>query len=173
MAAGHNAALCDKGKCMATEIERKFLVHGDAWRTANGVLLVQGYLNRDKARTVRVRIAGDQAFLTIKGLTQGATRAEFEYAIPVADAHQLLALSDGPVLEKVRHTFAHEGHTWEVDEFHGANDGLVVAEIELTREDEPFTRPDWLGNEVTHDSRFYNANLIAHPWSTWAEHPAA
>lgn len=158
---------------MATEIERKFLVRGDAWRTANGVLLVQGYLNRDKARTVRVRIAGDQAFLTIKGLTQGATRAEFEYPIPVADAHQLLALSDGPVLAKVRHTFVHGGHTWEVDVFQGANEGLVVAEIELTREDEPFARPDWLGNEVTHDSRFYNANLIAHPWSTWTEHPAA
>lgn len=158
---------------MATEIERKFLVRGDAWRQGEGVCLVQGYLNRDKARTVRVRIAGNQAFLTIKGLTSGATRAEFEYPIAPDDARQLLAMADGPVLEKLRHTFAHAGHTWEVDVFQGANAGLVVAEIELASEDEVFARPDWLGNEVTHDARYFNVNLIAHPWSQWADQPVA
>ena len=167
------AFFCNTGKDMATEIERKFLVQGDAWRQGEGVCLVQGYLNRDKARTVRVRIAGDQAYLTIKGLTSGATRAEFEYPIPLDDARQLLAMADGSVLEKVRHTFAHAGHTWEVDVFQGANAGLVVAEIELASEDEVFARPNWLGSEVTHDARFYNANLIAHPWSQWADRPVA
>jgi CYTH domain-containing protein len=152
---------------MAVEIERKFLVVGTAWRSTPGTPYRQGYLNRDKERTVRVRLAGEQAFLTVKGATQGATRAEFEYPIPLADAEQLLELCDGPIIEKMRHVIAHEGSTWEVDEFSGQNAGLVIAEIELAAEDQAFARPDWLGSEVTHDPRYYNSSLAAHPYSTW------
>src|SRR5262245_17494707 len=116
---------------MATEIERKFLVKGDAWRHGRATPYSQGYLNRDKDRTVRVRIAGDRASLTIKGATRGATRAEFEYEIPVSDAEQLLQLCDEPLVQKTRRVIEHEGCKWEVDEFEGDNAGLVVAEIEL------------------------------------------
>jgi adenylate cyclase len=152
---------------MATEIERKFIVEGTSWRQGTGVRFSQCYLNRDKERTVRVRIAGDKAFLTVKSLTRGASRAEFEYEIPVADAEQLLELSDGPVIEKNRYRIVHDGSTWEVDEFLGDNAGLVVAEIELTSEDQPFSRPPWLGREVTHDSRYFNSNLAGYPYSQW------
>lgn len=154
---------------MGIEIERKFLVCGDGWRqpAERQTRFTQGYLSRDPARTVRVRVAGDRAFLTIKGATAGATRAEFEYAIPLPDAAQLLALSDGPVVDKIRHLCDVEGMTWEVDEFLGANAGLVVAEIELTSEDQPFSRPVWLAEEVTGDARFVNANLAVHPYSSW------
>lgn len=156
-----------KGKAVAIEIERKYLVTGTDWRQAPGIRLSQGYLNRDKERTVRVRIAGDTAFLTIKGATHGASRAEFEYAIPLPDAEQMLALSDGPVVEKIRHIVLFQGLTWEVDEFLGENLGLVVAEVELEREDQPFEKPHWVGSEVTHDPRYYNSNLAAHPYSAW------
>lgn len=152
---------------MATEIERKFLVQGTSWRQGAGVPFSQGYLNRDKERTVRVRIAGDKAFLTIKGVSRGASRAEFEYEIPVADAGQLLKLSDGPLVEKTRYLVVHDGATWEVDEFRGENAGLVVAEIELTSEGQPFTRPPWLGEEVTQDSRYLNSSLATYPYSRW------
>ena len=118
---------------MGIEIERKFLVVGDAWRAAPGVPYAQGYLNRDKQRTVRVRIVQGEAWLTIKGVSVGATRAEFEYAIPVADAEQLLALCDGPVVRKTRRVVEHAGAKWEIDEFQGDNAGLVVAEIEIGR----------------------------------------
>jgi len=154
---------------MAVEIERKFLVVGTAWRSTPGTPYRQGYLNRDKERTVRVRIAGEQAFLTVKGATQGATRAEFEYEIPLGDAGQLLRLCDGPIIEKVRRVIVHQGSTWEVDEFSGQNAGLVIAEIELAAEDQTFARPDWLGSEVTHDPRYYNSSLAAHPYSTWGK----
>lgn len=154
---------------MATEIERKFLVAGASWRQSDSVRLSQCYLNRDKHRTVRIRIAGDKAFLTIKSVTQGATRAEFEYDIPIADARQMLRFSDGPIIEKNRHTVMHDGFKWEVDEFLGDNSGLIMAEIELTSEDQPFSRPPWLGREVTHDSRFYNSNLAAHPYRQWRD----
>lgn len=152
---------------MASEIERKFLVQGDGWRAGVPQRLCQCYLNRDKERTVRVRIAGDKAFLTIKGVTRGATRAEFEYEIPMQDAQQMLALSDGPILEKVRHVLVHEGSRWEVDEFLGDNAGLVIAEIELESEGQPFSRPPWLGQEVTNDRRYYNSNLAGHPYRDW------
>lgn len=152
---------------MATEIERKFLVTGSQWREAPGVRLCQGYLNRDKERTVRVRIAGARAYLTIKGISRGAARLEFEYEIPMADAEQLLMLCDGPVVRKIRYTLEYRGATWEVDEFLEENAGLVVAEIELQAEDQPFERPAWLGREVTHDPRYYNANLAAHPYREW------
>ena len=152
---------------MATEIERKFLVTGDAWRHAPADAVAQGYLNRDKQRTVRVRIARGAAWLTIKGANRGAVRAEFEYGIPVTEAEQLLALCDGPLVRKLRRVIEHDGATWEVDEFLGDNAGLVVAEIELAREDQPFTRPPWLGDEVTHDPRYFNSSLAAAPYSTW------
>jgi adenylate cyclase len=154
---------------MGIEIERKFLVDGDDWRHAPAVPYAQGYLNRDKQRTVRVRIAEDSAWLTVKGASSGATRAEFEYPIPVADAEQLLALCDGPLVRKLRRVVVHAGATWEIDEFQGANAGLVVAEIELGSEDEAFEAPPWLGAEVTHDPRYFNSNLAAAPFSTWPE----
>ncbi|RTL23566.1 MAG: CYTH domain-containing protein [Burkholderiales bacterium] len=154
---------------MGIEIERKFLVASDAWRAgvSRSTRFSQGYLSRDPARTVRVRVAGEQAFLTIKGATLGAARAEFEYAVPVADARALLAICDGPVVEKVRSLCPYEGMTWEVDEFLGANAGLVLAEIELDAEDQPFARPPWLGAEVTGDARFVNANLAVRPFTSW------
>jgi adenylate cyclase len=154
---------------MGIEIERKFLVAGDDWRqpVERQTHFSQGYLSRDPARTVRVRIAGDTAFLTIKGATRGATRAEFEYEIPLADARQLLALCDGPVVEKIRHLCLFDGMTWEVDEFLGANAGLLVAEIELADEGQVFARPGWLGAEVTGDGRYVNANLAVNPFTRW------
>lgn len=156
---------------MAVEIERKFLVADvsarAAWRAAVGVAYCQGYLNRDKTRTVRVRIAGDAAFLTIKGISVGATRAEFEYAIPLLDAQALLALCDGPLIEKTRYALVDQGTVWEVDDFAGDNAGLVVAEVELHSETQVFEKPDWLGDEVTHDARYFNSNLASHPFARW------
>ena len=152
---------------MAIEIERKFLVQGDAWRSAPAVYYSQGYLNRDKSRTVRVRIAGEAAFLTIKGITQGASRAEFEYPIPLADAYQLLVLCELPLIEKYRREIPYQGLLWEVDEFLGDNAGLVVAELELPDEGAPFIKPAWVGAEVTGDERYYNANLCQHPYKNW------
>jgi adenylate cyclase len=154
---------------MSIEIERKFLVRGTDWRQGVPVRLCQGYLNRDKARTVRVRIAGNRAYLTIKGLAQGASRSEFEYEIPLQDGEALLTLCDRPPLEKNRYTVEHAGATWEIDEFLGANAGLVVAEIELKDERQRFQRPGWLSTEVTDDPRYFNSNLIATPYETWRQ----
>ncbi|MDO8990147.1 MAG: CYTH domain-containing protein [Sideroxyarcus sp.] len=154
---------------MATEIERKFLVTGTAWRRPDAVRYCQGYLNRDKERTVRVRLAGEQAFITIKGITRVMSRAEFEYAIPVADATQLLQLCHGPLINKMRHIVVCNGTRWEVDEFMDENAGLVVAEVELESEGQPFERPDWLGREVTDDPRYYNSNLAAEPYCAWSD----
>lgn len=154
---------------MGIEIERKFLVVGSAWRQGAGVRFSQGYLNRDKDRTVRVRLAGEQAFLTIKGRSAGASRAEFEYEVPLADGQQLLQLCERPLIEKIRRVLAHEGNTWEVDEFLGENAGLVVAEIELQSEDQAFARPEWLGEEVTSDSRYFNSSLSLNPFGQWRE----
>jgi len=156
---------------MGVEIERKFLVEGDAWRTlGQASLLRQGYLSLDAARTVRVRIDGEQAFLTIKGKNVGASRGEWEYPIPVAEAAELLdGLCQQPLVEKVRRRIVHGPHTWEVDEFLGANAGLLVAEIELASEDEAFEKPDWIGREVTGDARYFNSNLIRQPYSQWKE----
>ncbi len=152
---------------MATEIERKFLVTGSGWRQPRPRRLVQGYLNRDRERTVRVRIDGEQGFLTVKGVTTGATRSEFEYAIPLPDAEHLLALCETPPIHKLRHAVAFEGMRWDVDEFLGDNAGLVVAEIELADESQPFARPAWLGEEVTRDPRYFNSNLATHSYVTW------
>jgi len=152
---------------MAVEIERKFLVQGEAWKQGKGQYLNQGYLSRDPARTVRVRIAGESAWLNIKGASVGAKRAEFEYAIPLSDAQALLNLADGPCVEKIRRIVPHAGMNWEVDEFLGANAGLVVAEIELSDESQAFEPPPWLGQEVTDDARYFNSQLAARPFSTW------
>ena len=152
---------------MPVEIERKFLVRGDEWRTDRGVCISQGYLNRDRERTVRVRIAGAKAFLTIKGISTGATRAEFEYEIPIHEAEQLLRLCEGKLIEKTRHAVACAGMTWEVDEFHGANEGLVVAEIELETAGQTFVQPPWVGLEVTADARYFNSSLAVRPYTSW------
>ena len=154
---------------MAKEIERKFLVKGDAWRAlVKGTTYRQGYLNSAKERTVRVRTAEDKAFLTIKGLTLGATRAEYEYAIPFDEGKAMLdALAEKPLIEKKRYKIPAGDLTWEIDEFLGDNAGLIVAEVELKSEDQAFDRPAWLGDEVTGDTRYYNANLIKKPFRRW------
>lgn len=154
---------------MGTEIERKYLVSGTAWRQPGGVRFSQGYLNPTKERTVRVRIAGDAAFLTIKGVNRGATRLEFEYPIPLADAQELLALCEGPLIEKIRYGVLHGQTRWEVDEFLGDNAGLVVAEVELASESQSFSRPEWAVREVTGDERYYNSSLALRPFSQWTE----
>lgn len=154
---------------MGVEIERKFLLVGDAWRSlGQPVLLRQGYLSSTRERVVRVRIEGEQAVLTIKGESRGATRGEWEYPIPLADAGELLdGLCEQPLIEKYRRRITHAGMVWEVDEFLGANAGLVVAEIELESEDQVFDKPEWVGEEVSDDARYFNANLIRHPFSRW------
>lgn len=154
---------------MGIEIERKFLLKGDAWRSlGQPVLLRQGYLSSNKERVVRVRIEGEGATLTIKGRSSGATRGEWEYPIPLADAAELLdGLCEQPLIEKYRRRIAFAGNVWEVDEFLGANQGLAFAEIELSSEDQAFDKPDWIGAEVTHDPRYYNSSLIRLPYSQW------
>ena len=155
---------------MPVEIERKFLVRSDAWRDGPpGVRICQGYLTRDPARTVRVRLAGEKAFLTIKGGTAGISRQEFEYAIPPDEARALLELCLPPLVDKIRHERSHGGHVWEVDEFLGANAGLVVAEIDLSDAEEAFDHPELLGPEVSDDPRYFNACLAERPWSEWGQ----
>ena len=154
---------------MAQEIERKFLVAGSSWKDgATGTPIRQGYLSSTKERTLRVRIAGGKAFLTIKGVNRGITRTEFEYPIPVADAETILvALCERPLIEKTRWVVVFEGFTWEVDEFHGENAGLVVAEVELpTAETQP-ALPPWVREEVSSDPRYFNANLVKKPFTAW------
>ena len=154
---------------MGKEIERKFLVNGDAWRSlAKGTWCRQGYLNSAKERTVRIRTIDDRAFLTIKGLTVEATRAEYEYEIPVADCAAMLdALAEKSIIEKKRYKVPLEGLTWEIDEFFGDNAGLIVAEVELESEEQIFRKPEWVGEEVTADPRYFNSNLIKHPYRKW------
>ncbi|HJV75636.1 MAG TPA: CYTH domain-containing protein [Noviherbaspirillum sp.] len=154
---------------MGVEIERKFLVRDASWKSmGQGVLLRQGYLSSAPERIVRVRIEGDKAMLTIKGRTAGMTRSEWEYPIPVVEAQVFLdTLCERPIIEKKRYRIPYEGMLWEVDEFLGENAGLVVAEIELESESQTFSRPGWIGDEVTQDSRYFNANLLRHPYSRW------
>ena len=159
---------------MGTEIERKFLVSSDAWRHGvSGVPYSQGYISRGSGRTVRIRIAGNESFITIKGPVSGISRAEFEYPIPLEDARQLLSLCEGPIIQKQRFHIRHEGALWEVDEFEGANSGLVIAEIELKHPDEEVSLPGWIGKEVSGDSRYYNSNLTHHPYNQWHDRSAA
>ena len=153
---------------MGKEIERKFLVTGDDWRSGECSSYRQGYLSIDKLRTVRVRVSGETARLTVKGITENATRAEFEYPIPATDAtFMLAALCLKPLIEKRRYRIEYNGMTWEADEFLGANAGLVVAEIELEAAQQPFEKPLWVGEEVTADPRYFNANLVVKPHSRW------
>jgi adenylate cyclase len=152
---------------MAKEIERKFLLKGGYWPRENRITCRQGYLNSVKERTVRVRIMGDKCYLTIKGISLGATRQEFEYELPSRDAEQLLALCEKPLIEKNRYRVKQGDLIWEIDEFSGENQGLVVAEVELSREDQEFPKPDWIGEEVTGDPRYFNANLVKNPYTKW------
>jgi CYTH domain-containing protein len=156
---------------MGKEIERKYLVHEDAaWRNAAGTVYRQGYLSTVKERTVRVRTIGDKAYLTIKGITVGATRLEYEYEIPVDEANELLdQLCERPLIEKKRRKLEFDGLTWEVDEFFGDNAGLILAEVELEDEEQNFARPAWIAQEVTDDARYFNANLVSYPYSQWKE----
>ncbi|MFZ6817944.1 CYTH domain-containing protein [Undibacterium sp. Ji22W] len=154
---------------MAVEIERKYLVVSDDWkRLAKPVFMRQGYLSSQPERIVRVRIEGESAMMTIKGKTVGISRGEWEYPIPLDDAKDLLDnLCEQPLIEKNRYRIAVDDVVWEVDEFFGENAGLVVAEVELLDADQKFTRPDWLGIEVSHDHRYANANLFKNPYSRW------
>ncbi len=154
---------------MGIEIERKFLPASDAWKQmASGTAYRQGYLCADRERSVRVRTVADKGFITIKGASVGAARSEYEYQIPHADADALLdELCRKPLIEKLRYSIDHQGFTWEVDEFSGENHGLVVAEIELDSEDQLFAKPDWVGEEVTGDPRYFNSNLVHAPYSKW------
>jgi len=155
---------------MGLEIERKFLVRSDAWRaeTASRELLRQGYLTGGSRCSIRARIAGNQAWLNIKARRSGMTRLEFEYPIPLSDADEILKeLCTGPLLEKYRHRLNAGPFVWEIDEFLGANAGLNVAEIELPSETAEFECPEWLGEEVTEDERYYNFNLAQKPFGEW------
>ena len=155
---------------MAKEIERKFLVAHQAWRESVNTIHVfkQGYLSYDSERTVRVRATEVTGYLTIKGITEGLTRDEFEYEIPLADALALLQLCERPAIEKKRYIVPNGAHDWEVDVFEGVNEGLVVAEIELGSEDEAFDKPNWLGNEVSGDRKYSNSALSLHPFKNWS-----
>ena len=156
---------------MAVEIEHKFLVRDERWRreVERSVRMRQGYLTSDARCSVRVRVAGDQGYLNVKSGTLGIQRSEYEYPIPLAEAEEMLdTLCEQPLLEKTRHFVRFGGHLWEIDEFEGDNTGLIVAEVELSRTDEPFDRPDWLGEDVSHDIRYYNSQLARHPYRTWS-----
>jgi adenylate cyclase len=154
---------------MGLEIERKFLIKNDAWKTAadNGTKIEQGYLNSNKERTVRVRIYGDAGFLTVKGKNNKLTRQEFEYNIPLVDAQELLKLCEKPLIEKTRYLIKENNHSWEIDIFEGENKGLEIAEIEIEKEKEEINYPDWLGKEVSNESKYYNSSLILRPYCKW------
>lgn len=154
---------------MGIEIERKFLVVNDSWRAnAIGTLFRQGYLSVEPKKTVRVRLEGDVGKLTVKGKTKGISRLEYEYEIPKQDAEEMLNnLCTGRLIEKTRYRVKHAGLIWEIDEFYGDNEGLIIAELELDSEDAPFEKPEWVGEEVSSDVRFYNANLARRPYKEW------
>lgn len=156
---------------MAVEIERKFLIKTEEWRTSitKSMRLSQGYLSNNEQASVRIRIQDDDANINIKSMTIGIERQEYEYAIPLPDAELMLhQLCFPPIIEKVRHHVEHEGHLWEIDEFGGENGGLIVAEIELQSVDELFTHPEWLGKEVSAHKRYYNVSLAQYPYSQWS-----
>ena len=156
---------------MGVEIERKFLVVDDSWResASAGMRYRQGYLSTDPSNSVRVRVCGDKAWLNVKSAATGVTRREYEYEIPAADAHGILEeLCVKPLIEKTRFIVEHDGRSWEIDVFEGDNAGLVVAEIELESAGEVFTRPEWAGEDVSGDIRYYNQRLVEHPYSSWA-----
>ncbi|MBR7745436.1 CYTH domain-containing protein [Undibacterium baiyunense] len=154
---------------MGIEIERKFLVVSDRWQQlAQPVFMRQAYISSTPGRVVRVRIEGQSAMLTLKGKSSGISRGEWEYPIPLIDAEELLStLCEQPIIEKNRYRIDLDGLVWEVDEFVGENAGLVVAELELQSESQAFIKPDWVGEEISHDHRYANANLFKHPYSRW------
>ena len=154
---------------MAIEIERKFLVKEKPFSIAKRSLKInQGYIINEKSKVIRVREKGDDYFLTIKGNNIGISRLEYDFPISKEDAKELMFhFCKTTLIEKTRHYIEHKGHTWEVDEFHGKNNGLIVAELELESEDEKFKIPDWVGEEVTQDDRYYNMNLAIHPFTSW------
>lgn len=153
---------------MATEIERKFLVADDSWRDgSSGVRIAQGYLTRDGNSTVRVRIGGEKAWITVKSRSQGISRLEFEYQVPLEDASQMLELCLPSVIHKTRHEVAYAGHVWEVDVFDGDNKGLIVAEVELEHESISPEIPPWVAEEVSDDPRYGNSRLSVHPFKSW------
>ncbi|AFY77808.1 hypothetical protein Ple7327_2517 [Pleurocapsa sp. PCC 7327] len=156
---------------MATEIERKFLVKGDSWRSlGTGKVYRQGYISTVNGITVRVRIAGENGYLTIKGKTKGMAREEFEYSIPVEDAKMMLdTMCDRPLIEKIRYRIKLDNLVWEVDEFLGENKGLILAEVELESECQIIDFPDWIAREVTGDLRYYNSNLAKYPYQQWKD----
>jgi adenylate cyclase len=158
---------------MGVEIERKFLVNHCKWaevrQQATHTAYKQGYIIATPERTVRVRVAGIQGFLTIKGKTNGMSRAEFEYEIPLNDALALLKLCTGPLVEKIRCKITFAGKLWEVDEFEEDNIGLILAEVELNAETEPIDLPEWIEKEVTGDKRYYNSYLSRNPFNTWKD----
>lgn len=152
---------------MGVEIERKFLVTGKAPIEGDGAKIIQAYLSHDPERTIRVRVEDEAATMTIKGRTEGLSRAEYEYGIPLSDGLEMLNMAIGSPIEKRRHRVAAPPFVWEVDVFHGANHGLVIAEIELDSETDHFAIPEWIGPEVSDDSRYLNACLSQTPFSTW------
>jgi adenylate cyclase len=154
---------------MATEIERKFLVNTKLWQPLTaGTLYRQGYLSSANDRVVRVRIAGVDGFLTVKGLTTGVSRLEFEYPIPLDDAAMMIdRLCERPLIEKTRHREIFAGRTWEIDVFHGDNDGLIIAEVELVHPEDEVELPAWTGAEVSNDLRYFNNNFAANPYRNW------
>lgn len=154
---------------MAKEIERKFLIDASTIGSLeNGMSIKQGYISTTDKTVVRVRVAGNMAYLTLKGENKQLTRSEFEYGIPINDAEQIITeLCNGPIVEKTRYLRIYEGHTWEIDVFHGDNDGLIVAEIELESEEEAFKKPSWIAIEVSNDARYYNSSLLDHPYKNW------
>ena len=155
---------------MPLEIERKFLVDTRKWNpTAEGTRLVQAYLSIDPNPTVRIRIAGEKAFVTIKGRSETISRPEFEYEIPVKEAQEMMMLAISNPVEKIRYEIMHENFRWEVDVFSGKNEGLVIAELELESENQTFPRPDWLLTEVSGDRRYYNSYLSEHPFQEWKD----
>ena len=157
---------------MGMEIERKFLVRKDRWEAkGEGTRIAQGYLCTAPERTIRVRIKGNCGYLTVKGKNEGISRKEFEYEIPVTDAEELLQLCEPSIIEKVRYLEEIGGQAWEIDVFHGKNEGLMLAEIELRYENEAFLLPEWLGDEVSEDSRYYNSSLSRTPYTEWPAYP--
>ncbi|MEN8928836.1 MAG: CYTH domain-containing protein [Flavobacteriales bacterium] len=154
---------------MPQEIERKYLLKNNSWKSevTSENKIVQGYLNSNPARTVRIRITNNIGFLTIKSKNKGSVRKEFEYEIPLKEAEELIQLCEKPIIEKTRFLVKREKHTWEIDVFDGENKGLTVAEIELTEENESFKIPDWIAKEVTSESKYFNSQLIANPFSKW------
>ncbi|MEJ6480406.1 CYTH domain-containing protein [Nostoc punctiforme UO1] len=154
---------------MAKEIERKFLVKGDSWRgLVEGSVYRQGYIATQDKAAVRIRIVGEKSYLTIKGRSIKYSRLEFEYPIPVEDAQEMLeALCERPFIEKTRYKIQSGGWIWEIDEFDGVNKGLILAEVELTDENQEIELPSWIGQEVSDDSRYFNSNLVKHPFSQW------